>query len=126
MIANRVPKKLLNTVGVLLVIVLIGSLFLGNSGVFTAVGLLLVVLAMLYLKQMEDVSEQTVAQRIKAEYPSEIQAQVFEVYNHMKIKELEGLFLKVLDDSHGDINKVRKLASIAESVGWRAFLENHW
>lgn len=126
MIANRVPKKLLNTVGVLLVIVLIGSLFLGNSGVFTAVGLLLVVLAMLYLKQMEDVSERTVAQRIKAEYPSEIQAQVFEVYNHMKIKELEGLFLKVLDDSHGDINKVRKLASIAESVGWRAFLENHW
>lgn len=126
MIANRVPKKLLNTVGVLLVIVLIGSLFLGNSGVFTAVGLLLVVLAMLYLKQMEDVSEQTVAQRIKAEYPSEIQAQVFEVYNHMKIKELEGLFLKVLDDSHGDINKVKKLASIAESVGWRAFLENHW
>ena len=126
MIANRVPKKLLNTVGVLLVIVLIGSLFLGNSGVFTAVGLLLVVLAMLYLKQMEDVSERTVAQRIKAEYPSEIQAQVLEVYNHMKIKELEGLFLKVLDDSHGDINKVRKLASIAESVGWRAFLENHW
>ena len=126
MIANRMPKKLVNTVGVLLVIVLIGSLFLGNSGVFTAVGLLLVVLAMLYLKQMEDVSERTVAQRIKAEYPSEIQAQVFEVYNHMKIKELEGLFLKVLDDSHGDINKVRKLASIAESVGWRAFLENHW
>ena len=81
---------------------------------------------MLYLKQMENVSERTVAQRIKAEYPSEIQPQVFGIYEHMKIKEFEGLFLKILDDSNGDVKKVEKLASIAESVGWRAFLENHW
>ncbi len=126
MITSRVPKRPLKYVGVFLVIVLVGSLFLGNSGVFTAVGLLLIVGAMLYLKQMEDISERTVAQRIKAEYPPETQVQVFEIYEHMKIKELEGLFLKVLEDSHGDINKVKNLASLAESVGWRAFIENHW
>jgi hypothetical protein len=126
MITNRVPKRPLKYVGVFLVIVLVGSLFLGNSGVFTAVGFLLIVGAMLYLKQMEDISESTVAQRIKAEYSPETQPQVFEIYEHMKIKELEGLFLKILEDSHGDINKVKNLASLAESVGWRAFLENHW
>jgi len=126
MIASRLPKKLPRTVAVLLVIALVISLLLGNSEVCTGIGLLLVAGAMLYLKQMENVSERTVAQRIKAEYPSEIQPQVFGIYEHMKIKEFEGLFLKILDDSNGDVKKVEKLASIAESVGWRAFLENHW
>ena len=126
MIASRLPKKLPRTVAVLLVIALVISLLLGNSEFCTGIGLLLVAGAMLYLKQMENVSERTVAQRIKAEYPSEIQPQVFGIYEHMKIKEFEGLFLKILDDSNGDVKKVEKLASIAESVGWRAFLENHW
>ena len=126
MIANTAPKKLLNYVGIFLVIALVGSLFLGNSGAFTAAGLLLVLGAMLYLKQMENVSERAVAQRIRAEYSSETQQQVFAIYEHMKIKELEGLFLKILDEANGDIKKVEKLASVAESVGWKAFLENHW
>jgi len=126
MIINRVPKKLLNYVGVFLVIALVGSLLLGNSGVFTGIGLLLVVGAMMYLKQLENISERNVAQRIKAEYPSESQQQVFAIYEHMKIKEMEGLFQKILDDSKGDLTKVKKLASVAESVGWKAFIENHW
>lgn len=126
MIANKVPKRLLNYAGAFLAIVLVVSLFLGNSVVFTAAGLLLVAGAMLYLKQMENISERTIIQRIKAEYPSEIQPQAFEIYEHLKIKEIEGLFLKILDDANGDINKVKNLASIAQSVGWRAFIENHW
>ena len=126
MIVNKVPKKLWKYASVFLVIILIGSLFLGNSGAFTVIGLLLVLGAMLYLKQMENVSEKTVIQRIRAEYPSELQPLALEIYEHMKIKELDGLFLKVLDDSHGDINKAKNLANLAESVGWRAFLENHW
>ena len=126
MITNRVPKRLLNTIGIFLVIALVGSLFLGSSEVFTGIGLLLVIGAMLYLKQMENISEKNVAQRINAEYPSETQQQVFAIYEHMKIKELEGLFQKILDDSKGDAKMVEKLASVAESVGWKAFIENHW
>lgn len=123
---NRIPKRWLNFAGIFLVLALIGSLFLGSSAMFTGAGLLLVVGAMLYIKRMENVSERTVAQRIKAEYPSETQPQVIDIYEHLKVKEIEGLFLKILDDANGDVNKVRNLASIAESVGWRAFLENHW
>lgn len=120
------PKKILNYAGIFLVVALVVSLFLGNSAMFTGVGLLLVAGAMLYLKQMENVSERTVARRIKAEYPSDIQPQVFQIYEHLKIKEIEGLFLKILDDSHGDVNKVKDLAAVAESVGWKSFIENHW
>ncbi len=126
MIANRIPKKLLNYVGIFLVIVLVGSLFLGSSEIFTGVGLILVIGAMLYLRQMESVSEKAVSQKIKAEYPSELQPQVFEIYKHLKVKELEGLFLKILEDSKGDVTQVKKLASVAESVGWKAFIENRW
>ena len=82
--------------------------------------------AMLYLRQLQSVSEKVVSQRIKAEYPPELQPYVFETYRHLKIKELEGLFLKILDDSKGDLEKVKKLASVAENVGWQAFLENKW
>jgi len=79
----------------------------GGSEMVTAVGLILVIGAMLYLKQMENTAEKNVLQRIKTEYPPESQSQVLEVYEHMKIKELEGLFLKILDDAHGDVNAVR-------------------
>ena len=43
-----------------------------------------------------------------------------------RTKELEGLFLKILDDARGDVEQVKKLAALAESVGWKAFLENKW
>lgn len=126
MISNKVPRRLLNYVGIFLVSALLVSLFLGNSEVCTGIGLLLVAMAMLYLKQQENISEQDVVKRIKAEYPVEFQPHVREIYEHMKIKEMEGLFQKILDDSKGDVNKVEKLASVAESVGWKAFLDNHW
>jgi len=71
-------------------------------------------------------AEANVTRRIKAEYSAELQPQVFEIYERLKLKELEGLFLKILDDSRGDVKKVRELASLVESVGWKAFIENHW
>lgn len=93
---------------------------------FTVLGLLLVLGAMLYLKQMQNTSEKEVSRRIKAEYPAELQPSVFEIYRHLKVRELEGLFLTILDDSKGDLAQVRKLASVAENVGWGAFLETRW
>ena len=81
---------------------------------------------MLYLRRVEIKAEANVTRRIKAEYSAEIQPQVFEIYERLKLKELEGLFLKILDDSRGDVKKVRELASLVESVGWKAFIENHW
>jgi hypothetical protein len=42
------------------------------------------------------------------------------------MKELEYLFAKVLDDAKGDMREVKKLAAVAESIGWKAFLENRW
>ena len=93
---------------------------------FTALSLLLMIGAMLYLRQMQNISEKAVSQRIRAEYPSELQPNVFEIYRHLKSREIEGLFLKILDDSKGDLNLVKMLASVAENVGWQAFLENKW
>ena len=125
-------RRLLKYVGFPLVAVLVlyiiwdGSNGWGGAEIFTGIGLLLVAGAMIYLKQLENISEKNIAQRIRAEYPSESQPQVFKIYEHLKTKELEGLFLKMLDDAHGDLNEVKKFASIAESVGWKAFLENRW
>jgi hypothetical protein len=132
MITSSWSKKLPRYVGVPLAVALVlylvwdGSNGWGGSEIITGIGLVLVIGAIYYLKQMEEKSEKDITQRIKAEYPSEFQPQVFEIYEHLKIKELEGLFLKILDDANGDFNEVKKLAGIAESVGWRAFLENHW
>ena len=128
---NRIGKPL-KVVGILIVITLVLSLLwsgtsgFGSSGILTGIALALVLWAMLYLRQMENVSEKAVSQRIKAEFPSKSQQQVFQIYQHLKVKEIEGLFLKILDDAHGDVDRVKKLASIAEGVGWKAFLENHW
>ena len=98
----------------------------GGSEMFTGLALLLAIGAIIYLKSMQNVTEREVTRRIRSEYPSEVQPQVFEVYRHLRIKEMDGLFSKILDEANGDINKVRKLASVAESVGWRSFIENHW
>ena len=129
---NQWPKQLLRYVGLLLVITLVLSLLWdvsngwGGSEIFTGIGLLMVLGVIVYFRRMENVSENAVSQRIRAEYPSESQPQVFEIYEHLKRKEMEGLFLKILEDANGDVGKVKSLASLAESVGWRAFLENHW
>ena len=128
----QLPKRLLGSVGILLVITLFLSLWwdipngLDGSEMFTAIGLLLVLGVIVYFKRMENVSENAVSKRIRTEYPAESQPQVFEIYQHLKRKELEGLFLKILEDANGDLSKVKSLASLAESVGWKAFLENHW
>ena len=123
---SRMSKKWLNVLGILLTVALVISLLLGSSEAFTGIGLLLVAIAMLYLKYQENISENEVARKIKAEYPAESQQRVRKIYEHMKIKEMEGLFQKILDDSKGDVQKVERLASVAENVGWKAFLENHW
>ena len=126
MTTSRMSKKWLNVLGILLTVALVISLLLGSSEAFTGIGLLLVAIAMLYLKYQENISENEVARKIKAEYPAESQQRVRKIYEHMKIKEMEGLFQKILDDSKGDVQKVKRLASVAENVGWKAFLENHW
>lgn len=132
MITSGWSKRIVGIVGILLAATLILSLLWdgsngwGGSDIFTAIGLLLVFGAMFYMWQMQNISEKTVSQRIRAEYPSELQPMVLEVYRHLKVKELDGLFLKILDDSKGDLNQVKKLASVAENVGWHSFLENKW
>lgn len=126
MMTSRMSKKWLNVLGILLTVALVISLLLGSSEAFTGIGLLLVAIAMLYLKYQENISENEVARKIKAEYPAESQQRVRKIYEHMKIKEMEGLFQKILDDSKGDVQKVERLANVAENVGWKAFLENHW
>jgi hypothetical protein len=125
-------KRVLVIVGILIAVMLTLSLLWdssngwGGSDMFTTVGLLLVLGGMLYLWQMQNISERAVSQRIRADYPSELRPRVMEIYRHLKIKELDGLFLKILDDSKGDLEKVKKLASVAESVSWKAFLDNKW
>ena len=98
----------------------------GSGEVCAGLGLLLAAGALLYLKQMENVTTKSVAQKIRTDYSPEIQPQVFEIYEHLRSKELEGLFLKILDDARGDVEQVKKLAALAESVGWKAFLGNKW
>ena len=126
---SRQSIRLLIYTGIAVVIaVIVYTIWIGGSsgGICAGLGLLLVAGALIYLKRMENVSTKSVAQRIKAEFPPEIQPQVFDVYEHLKVKELDGLFAKILDDAHGDVNQVKKLAGVAESVGWQAFLENKW
>jgi hypothetical protein len=125
-------KRLLRYGGIALVIaVLLYLVWVGSNGwdfstICAGVGLVLFVAAMIYLKQMDIKADRNIAQRIRAEYSSESQPQVFEIYDHLKTRELEYLFLKVLDDAKGNLNEVKKLAALAESIGWKAFLENRW
>ena len=130
--ASISSKRLLKVIGIPLAIALVlylvwdGSKGFSIAGICAGVGLLLVAGAMLYIKQMEIVSERNITKRIRAEYPSDLQAEIIKVYEHLKVKELEGLFGKILDDAKGNASQVAKLASVAESVGWKAFMENHW
>ena len=94
--------------------------------IFASLAVLLVAGLILYLRSMQNVTEKDVRHRIRAEYSPEDQKIVLEFYRRLKIKELEGLFSKILDEANGDINKVRKLANVAEDIGWKAFLENEW
>jgi len=73
----------------------------GGGGICAGIGLILVAGAMIYLKRLENISERNIDQRIKAEFSPEAQPQVLKIYEHLKIKELEGLFVKILDDAKG-------------------------
>ncbi len=97
-----------------------------TSSICAGVGLLLFAASMLHFRQLDAAADREIAQRIKAEFPPEHQAEVDDIYYGLKLRELEYLFTKVLDDAHGDIREVRKLAALAQSVGWKAFLENRW
>jgi hypothetical protein len=125
-------RRYVRYIGIPLIIVFALYLFWGGSNGFgggeicAGVCLVLAAGAMVYLKRLENITEHSITQRIRNEYPSESQSQVFEIYEHLKTKELEGLFQKILDDAHGDISEVKKYASLAESVGWKDFLENHF
>ena len=125
-------KRLLKYAGIPIVIALVlyliwdGSNGLGTGEILAGICLVLFIGAMTYLRQSDITADRDIAQRIKAEYSTESQPQVFEIYNHLKTKEIEYLFSKVLDEAKGDVKEVKKLAGIAESVGWKSFLENHW
>ncbi len=115
-------------------VALILGLFLGwailkgpqGADICAGVCLLLFIAIMIDLKRSEIRADNEVTRRIRAEYPAESQPKVFELYDRLKAKELEYLFLKVLDDAQGDLNEAKKLSGLAESVGWKAFLENRW
>lgn len=99
---------------------------LGGSEIFTGIALALAIGAMIYLKNMQNVFTEDIDRRVKAEFDPETRAEVYKVYQHLKAKEMEGLFPIILDKAHGSLSKVRELAHIAEGVGWKAFLESQW
>ncbi len=111
---------------VVLYLVWIASQGLGTANICAGIGLLLFVVYMVNLKRSETRADQSMAQRIRAEYPVGDQPQVFELYDRLKAKELEYLFQKVLDDARGNLDEARKLTGLAESIGWTAFLETRW
>jgi len=97
-----------------------------TGSICTGIGLVLFAAVMFYYRQLDVKADREIAQRIKTEFPAESQSEVFDIYYGLKMKELEYLFAKVLDDAKGDIREVRKLAALAQSIGWKAFLENRW
>ncbi len=97
-----------------------------TSSICSGVGIVLFAAALFYLRRMDIKADQQIAQRIKAEFPPEAQSEVADLYYGLKMKELEYLFAKVLDDAQGDVKEVRKLSALAASIGWKAFLENRW
>ncbi len=96
------------------------------ADICAGVALLLFLAYMIDLKRSEVRADRGIVQRIREEYPAETQPQVLELYDRLKAKELEYLFVKVLDDAAGDLGKATKLTGLAESIGWKAFLESHW
>ncbi len=111
---------------VILYLLWVGMQGLGSANIIAGAALLLFIAYMLNLRRSEARADQDILRRIKAEYAPESQPQVLDLYNRLKAKELEYLFIKVLDDAKGNLNEAKKLAGLAETVGWKDFLENHW
>ena len=126
------PKRIVRYGGIALIIAVI--VYIGwigwrswvSSSICTGLGLVLFGAAMYYFRQMDVKAEREIVARIKTEFPPESQSEVYDIYYGLRLKELEYLFTKVLDDAKGDVREVRKLAGLAQDVGWKAFLENHW
>ncbi len=125
-------RKILRYGGIALVIAVV--LYIGwigwngwvTSSICAGIALVLFAGAWFYYRQLEVKADREIARRIKTEFPTESQSEVLGLYHGLKMKELEPLFSKVLDDAKGNMQEVRKLSALAESVGWKAFLENRW
>ncbi len=113
---------------VLLVLYLAWAFLRGprSSDIVAGMALLIFAALVVNFKQAEVRADREIAQRIRTEFAGKDQPDVLALYNRLKAKELEGLFQKVLDDAHGDLAQAQKLTGLAESMGWRAFLENRW
>ncbi len=125
---KRLLKYAAIPIGLLLAIFTAWAFMSGPRGadICGGVTLLLFVAYMINLHRSQARADREIAQRIRAEYPAELQPQLFEMYDRLKTKELEYLFPKVLDDARGNLKEAGKLAGLAESIGWKAFLENRW
>ncbi len=113
---------------VLLVVYLAWAFLRGprSSDIVAGMALLIFAALVINFRQAEVRADREIAQRIRTEFAAADQPDVLALYNRLKAKELEGLFQKVLDDAHGDLPQAQKLTGLAESMGWRAFLENRW
>jgi hypothetical protein len=96
------------------------------SSICAVVSIVLYAAGMLYFRQQDVNADREIAARIKAEFPPDSQAEVDDIYFGMKQRELEYLFGRVLDDANGNVAEVRKLAALAQSIGWKAFIEKRW
>ncbi len=125
---KRLLKYAAVPIGVLLALFTAWAFVSGPRGadICGGITLLLFVAFMIDLNRSQARADREIAQRIRTEYPAELQPQVFEMYDRLKVKELEYLFQKVLDDARGDFIEARKLSALAEGIGWKAFLENRW
>ena len=125
-------KRILRYGGIALVIAVVMYIgWIGWNGWVTSsicAGICLVLFAAVLFnyRRQEIKADRDIAQRIKTDFPAESQSEVLGLYHGLKMKELECLFAKVLDDAKGDIREARKLSALAESTGWKAFLENRW
>ncbi len=126
--SRRLLKYAAIPVGVALVLYLTWAVLRGprSADICVAAALLLFAAFLLNLWRAEVRADREIAQQIRAEYPPESQPELFDLYDRLKAKELERLFQKVLDDAHGDLKQAKKLTALAESVGWKAFLEERW
>ncbi len=132
MIAGFSPKRVLRygliavLIGAVVYVVWVDWRGSVTSSICGALGVLLAAGGMFYFRQRDARADREIARRIAAEFPPEAQAEVDDIYYGLKMRELEYLFGKVLDDANGDVQQVRKLAALAQSIGWKAFLENRW
>ncbi len=126
--ARRLLKYAAVPVIALLAIYAAWAVMRGPQGADIIVGaaLLLLIAYLINMARSEARTDRIIALRIRAEYPAESQPELFALYDRLKFKELEYLFEKVLDDAGGSLPEARKLAALAQSIGWRAFLESRW